>query len=163
SRPLLDAAAMLRAARARFQKDGWEVETLRITTQPFPEYVRGLAHAQGLGFLMELDELAVKEGFRLALGPAMSQDGDDPARLDLLGELLCRAKASHATALLAGEDGIRWKTVRATARMVKTVAERSPLSQGNFNFTAAAMMPEHAPFYPASYHRGAGHAFAVGL
>ena len=163
SRQLLDAAAMLRVARTRFEKDGWDVETIRITTQPFPEYVRGLAREQALGFLAELDQLAVKEGFLIALGPAMSQDDDDPAMVDLLGELLCRTKVSHGTALLAGEDGVRWKTVRATARLVKSVAEQSRLSQGNFNFTAAAMMPEYAPFYPASYHRGAGHSFSVGL
>jgi uncharacterized protein (UPF0210 family) len=163
SRQLLDAAAMLRAARARFQKDGWDVETIRITTQPFPEYVRGLAREEALGFLLELDALAVKEDFLLALGPAMSQDDDDPAMVDLLAELFCRAKVSHGTTLLAGEDGIRWKTVRATARLVKSVADRSRLSQGNFNFTAAAMMPEYAPFYPASYHRGPGHRFSVGL
>jgi len=163
ARQLLDAAAVLRAARGRFEKDGWEVETIRVTTQPFPEYVRGLAREQALGFLMELDALAVKEDFLLALGPAMSRDDDDPAPVELLGDLLCRAKLSHGTTLLAGEDGIRWKTVRATARMVKDVAERSPRSQGNFNFTAAAMLPEYAPFYPASYHTGAGRKFAVGL
>lgn len=160
---LLDAAAMLRAARRGFQEDGWEVETIRITTQPFPEYVRGLVREQALGFLMELDKLAEKERFLLGIGPAMSRDDDDPATMALLGELLCRARRANATTLIAGDDGIHWKAVRATARMIRYLAEHSPLSQGNFSFTAAAMMPEYAPFYPASYHTGAGRQFAVGL
>ncbi len=53
--------------------------------------------------------------------------------------------------------------MRATARMIKYVQDRSPDSQGNFNFAAAAMMPEYAPFYPASYHTGPGRKFTVGL
>ena len=160
---LLDAANRLRGARTRFQKDGWEVEFMRITTQPFPEYVSGLSHDQALSFLMEMDALAEKEDFLLAIGPAMSRDRDDPALMDLLGELLSKAKVINATALIAGEDGICWKVVRAAARMVKYIEDHSPESQGNFSFTAAAMMPEYAPFYPASYHTGPGHCFSVGL
>jgi uncharacterized protein (UPF0210 family) len=160
---LSDAATMLRAARKHFQSDGWEVETVRITTQPFPEYVKGLRHDDALTFLMTLDAMAEKEDFLLAIGPAMTHDDDSPAMVDLLGELLSRAKVINATALIAGDDGIHWRAVRATARMIKYIEEHSPQSQGNFSFTAAAMMPEYAPFYPASYHTGPGHKFAVGL
>ena len=157
---LREAAGMLRQARGRFEKDGWTVETIRITTQPFPEYLRGLTREQGLEFLMGLDATAEKEGFRLAIGPAMSRDGDDPATMELLGELLSKAKRINATALVAGEDGIHWKVVRATARMIKYIEDHSPRSQGNFSFAAAAMMPGYAPFYPASYHTGAGRGSA---
>ncbi len=161
---LRETAAMLRGARASFQKDGWQVETVRITTQPFPEYTGDLGRAQALAFLTELGTLAEKEEFLLAIGPAMSRDDDDTAQLELLGELLSGPKRIvNATALVAGDDGVHWKAVRAAARMVKYVAEHSANSQGNFAFTAAAMMPEYAPFFPASYHRGAGHKFAVGL
>jgi hypothetical protein len=134
---LRDAAARLRAARTSFEGDGWQVETIRVTTQPFPEYVRGLAREQALGFLMELDTLAEKERFLLGLGPAMSRDDDDPATMELLGELLCKARRANATTLIAAADGIHWKTVRATARMIRYVADHSERSQGNFGFTAA--------------------------
>jgi uncharacterized protein (UPF0210 family) len=161
---LRETAAMLRGARTSFQQEGWQVETVRIATQPFPEYTRGLDRAQAVAFLTELGMLAEKEEFLLGIGPAMSRDDDDPAQLDLLGELLSGPKRRlNATALVAGDAGVHWKAVRAAARMVKYVAEHSANSQGNFAFTAAAMMPEYAPFFPASYHRGAGHKFAVGL
>jgi hypothetical protein len=161
---LREAAAMLRGARASFQKDGWQVETVRVATQPFPEYTRELTRAQALAFLKQLGALAEKEEFMLAIGPAMSRDDDDPGQLELLGELLSGPRRTlNATALVAGDDGVHWKVVRAAARLVKRVSEQSPDSQGNFGFTAAAMMPEYAPFFPAAYHRGAGHKFAVGL
>lgn len=161
---LREATAMLRAARASFEKDGWRVETLRVATQPFPEYTAGLGRAQALELLKQLATIAEKEAFMLAIGPAMSRDDDDPGPFELLSELLSGPRRIvNATALVAGDDGVHWKTVRAAARMVKRVSEQSPDSAGNFGFTAAAMMPEYGPFFPAAYHRGAGRKFAVGL
>jgi uncharacterized protein (UPF0210 family) len=157
------ALSMLRAARSEYEKNGWEVETIRITTQPFLQYVKGLSHRDALRFLMELDGLAEKEDFLLNIGPAMMKDEDDPAMMELLGEVLARAKVINATTLIAAEDGIHWKTVRAAARMVKSVAEHSRNSQGTFSFAAAAMVKPYTPFYPASYHTGTGRRFAVGL
>jgi uncharacterized protein (UPF0210 family) len=160
---LHDALGMLRSARASFKKDGWEVETIRITTQPFTDYLAGLTREQAVAFFVGLGALAEKEGFLLAIGPAMSLDEDDPQAMDLLGEVLCKTKRINATTLIASKFGIHWKAIRATARMIKYVQDRSPDSQGNFSFTAAAMMPEYAPFYPASYHTGLGHTWSVGL
>jgi uncharacterized protein (UPF0210 family) len=47
--------------------------------------------------------------------------------------------------------------------MVKYVAEHSPRAQGTFNFTATAMLKPLGPFYPGSYHTGAGKQFAIGF
>jgi hypothetical protein len=38
-----DTLKMLRNAKARFQLAGYDVETIRISTQPFPEYTRGMS------------------------------------------------------------------------------------------------------------------------
>ena len=45
---------------------------------------------------------------------------------------------------------------------MKFVEEHSPGSAGNFNFTATAMLAPYGPFYPGSYHLGAGRCFAIG-
>ena len=39
------ALVMLRGAKSAFEKGGYEVETIRITTQPFPQYMAGLSRA----------------------------------------------------------------------------------------------------------------------
>ncbi len=157
------ALAMLRAARKAYEQDGWEVETVRITTQPFPEYVNGVSPEEALRFLMELDALAAREGFLLNIGPAMTSDADDPAMMELLGEVLSRGQIINGSASIGGDDGVHWKVVRAAARLVKHVEEESPHGQGTFSFAAAAMMPPFSPFYPASFHTSPGHRFAVGL
>jgi uncharacterized protein len=46
---------------------------------------------------------------------------------------------------------------------VRYVADHSPRSQGNFNFTATAMLKPYGPFYPGTYHTGAGKQFSIGF
>src|ERR1700741_1726324 len=38
-----DTLRMLRRAKSAMEQGGYEVESIRITTQPFPEYIRGLS------------------------------------------------------------------------------------------------------------------------
>ncbi|MGO4882458.1 MAG: DUF711 family protein [Bryobacteraceae bacterium] len=157
-----DTLRMLRAAKRMVEAGGYSVETIRIATQPFPEYTRGLSSAEALAFFREYDALAIRESFAGNIGPAMMADGDDPARAQLLGEILSATKSLKASLIVAGEDGIRWKCVEAAARVVKFVEEHSSGSVGNFNFAATAMLAPYAPFYPGAYHLGEGRRFAIG-
>ena len=156
------ALVMLRGAKSAFEKGGYEVETIRITTQPFPQYMAGLSRAEAVEFFKRLDDLARKESFLADIGPGMLSDQDDPAQMELLGEILSTTKI-NASAIVAGEDGIHWNAIRAAARMVKYVEDHSPNGAGNFGFAATAMLPPYAPFFPGSYHNGDGHQFSVGL
>ena len=72
---LREAAGMLRAARGRFEKDGWKVETIRITTQPFPEYLRG-AHPRAGARLPDGPRRDGREGGL----PARDRARDEPRR-----------------------------------------------------------------------------------
>lgn len=156
-----EALAALRQARQAFQQAGYEVQSLRIATQPFPEYVRGLSRAEAFAFFQAYDELARAEQFDAAIGPAMAQDSDDPAQADLLADILRNTKSLNASLTVADEKGVHWRGVRAAAQLIKTLSETSP--QANFNFAATARVPSGTPFFPGAYHNGEGHGFAIGL
>ena len=158
-----EAVRFLRAAKVEYEKGGFEVETIRITTQPFPEYTRDLSDDQVLAFFRDYDALAVKEGFIASIGPAMTSDADDPHEAELLGKILANSKALDGSVLIAGEDGIHWKSIQAAAGVIKYLEANTAHSQGNFNFTASSLLPSGTPFYPASYFAGAGKQFAIGL
>src|SRR5580704_6956177 len=159
---LAATAQTLGAAKKKFEEAGWEVETVRITMQPFPEFVHGLAKDKALALLLDLDSLA-SGNYDFNVGPAVMQDSDDPAMMDLLAEFLARAKVTNGSAVIAGEDGIHWQAIRRAAHLVKYVEDNSPHGQGNFKFAATAMVAPYGPFYPGSYHTGSGGKFAVGL
>jgi uncharacterized protein (UPF0210 family) len=158
-----ETVKFLRQAKAAFEKSGYEVETIRITTQPFPEYTRGMTDEQVLAFFRAYDALAVKEGFDAAIGPAMMSDADDPHEAELLAKIISNSKTLEGSVFIAGEDGIHWKSIHAAAGVIKYLEANTPHSQGNFSFTAASLVPSGTPFYPASYFTGEGKQFAVGL
>ncbi len=160
---IAETLKMLRQAKAAMERAGYEVESIRITTQPFPEYTRGISRQAALEFFRQYSELARKESFDAAIGPAMLRDADDPGQAELLAEILCATTQLVGSLVVAREDGVHFNAIRAAAKLVKYVAEHSPHSQGNFSFAATAMLQSHAPFYPGSYHTGAGHEFAVAL
>jgi len=160
---IADALAVLRRVKAEFESSGYEVQTVRLTTQPLAELVSGLPEEQALAFLTQLDELSVKENFLPNVGPAMLHDSDDPAAMHLVERALSSLPHIEASSIIADETGIHWKTIHRTAELVKYVSEHSPHSQGTFNFTATAMLKPLGPFFPGSYHIGAGRQFAIGF
>src|SRR5260370_20880666 len=48
-----DALKMLRRAQTTFESRGYQVQTIRIATQPFPEYTKGLTKEQAIGFFKQ--------------------------------------------------------------------------------------------------------------
>jgi uncharacterized protein (UPF0210 family) len=157
-----DALKMLRRAQTTFESRGYQVQTIRIATQPFPEYTKGLSKEQAIAFFKQYDALAEKEKFAPSIGPAMLNAGDSDSQAELLGEILSETKKLNGTVVVAGDDGVRWNAVGAAARVMKKL-EETEHSQGNFRFAAIAMVPPLTPFFPAAYHTGFGHQFAIAL
>jgi len=158
-----DALKMLRRAQTVYESRGYQVESIRISTQPFPEYTKGLSTEQAVAFFKQYDALAAKEKFDAAIGPAMLNADDNAGWADLLAEIMSNTKNLNASLAVAGEDGVHWAAVGAAARVMKKLEDSTPHSQGNFSFSAIAMVPPLTPFYPGSYHTGFGHQFAIAL
>src|SRR5450755_1418331 len=159
---IADAVKMLKYARTVFESRGFEVQTIRISTKPFSQYTKGLTNEQALAFFRNYDAVAAQDKFDASIGPAMVNADDSEAQADLLAEILKNTKILNGSLVVAGEDGVRWRAVGAAARVMKKL-EDTEHSQGNFRFSAIAMVPPLTPFFPGSYHTGFGHQFALAL
>jgi uncharacterized protein (UPF0210 family) len=160
---ITDTLTMLRNAKARYELAGYEVETIRISTQPFPEYTSGMSKQEVLAFFHDLDNLARQENFSAGIGPALISEKDDPAQAQLLAEILSLSSNLYGAVVVAGDDGVHWKAVRAAADVMKYLEDHTDHSLGNFHFAAIANVPAYTPFFPAAYHQGLGHQFAIAL
>ena len=163
SQQITDTLTMLRNAKARFELAGYEVETIRIATQPFPEYTRGMSKEAALSFFNDLNTLAKQEGIVVSIGPALMTEKDDPAQAQLLAEILGSGSNLYGSVVVAGSDGVHWKGVQAAAGVMKYLEDHSDHSLGNFRFAAIANVAAYTPFFPSSYHQGIGHQFAIAL
>jgi hypothetical protein len=157
-----DAMTVLKRARTVFESRDYDVETIRISTQPFPEYTKGLSTEQALAFFKNYDALATQQKFAASIGPAMLNAEDPESQADLLVEVLKNTKSINASLVVADESGVRWPSVGAAARSMQKLAATEH-SQGNFKFSAIALVPPLTPFFPGSYHTGFGHQFAIAL
>jgi hypothetical protein len=158
-----DTLQMLRRAKTTFESRGYEVETIRIATQPFPEYTKGMTPKEVIEFFKEYDALSEKENFAPAIGPAMLNADDPESQAGLLADIIASTKHIRGSIVIAGEDGVRWRAIGAAARAIKKLEETTEHSQGNFNLGAIADVKPLSPFFTAAYHTGFGHQFAIGL
>jgi len=160
---LTDALTVLHKTKTEFESRGYQVETIRFTTQPLADLTANLSEEQALAFLGQLDALAAKENVAANIGPAMLHDTDSPATMHLLERALSALTHLNASAIIADDSGIHWKTISRTTELVKYVAAHSPHAQGTFNFAATAMLKPYGPFFPGSWHNGPGGQFSIGF
>jgi uncharacterized protein (UPF0210 family) len=160
---LKQAAEFLRQARSDFQDQGYEVQTLRIATQPLPEYLKDWSGSEGLRVLSELDDFCQQQDLILSVGPVINSDLHDPRLSDWAVELIRNTNHINFTVGIASaKGGVHSRAIRSAAETISAIAKTSPGGEGNFRFAATANCPPGTPFFPAAWHRGEP-SFAIGL
>jgi uncharacterized protein (UPF0210 family) len=158
-----ETAKFLGYAKTVFETRGYTVETVRIVTQPFPDYTKGLSTDDAVRFFKNLDGLADQYHVRLSIGAAYLAGNDGDAQAALLTAVLQNTKNIFGNLAVTNDSGINWPAVNAAARVIKKLSETTEHSEGNFHFAANASVPPYSPFFPGAYHTGAGRQFAIGL
>src|SRR5947208_16986360 len=57
-----EAVKFLNAAREEYRASGFEVETIRVVTQPLADYIKGMKHDDAVALLRKYGELVAKLG-----------------------------------------------------------------------------------------------------
>jgi uncharacterized protein (UPF0210 family) len=153
--------AVSRAQRARvaFQAEGYEVQTIRISTRPLLDDLADWSAARILDYALALDDaLAAADGDLIAsIGCAPAhRPSFDLERLEVLADVLVRARLLYGTAQLATvTDGVRHDAALPAARIALRLAHETGEGLGPFRFAAIACIEPGCPFFPAGYHNGA--------
>jgi uncharacterized protein len=160
-----NAAAMLKATKKSFEQAGYTVQTIRITSQPFPMIVRNMTHKEAIEFFNKYAAAVEKEGVISAIGPPFLHDPDHPDHkwVETFAQVLAAHSSLDGCVIVADEKGIHWPAIREAAFVMKYLEEHTAKGQGNFGFAAAAMVPEFSPFFPASYGYAVDKKFAIAM
>jgi uncharacterized protein (UPF0210 family) len=155
---LQQAGQFLQAARLAFQAAGYQVQTVRLATTPFPE--RLPAPETLTEHAIQMEKLCKTQGIDyVALGPAF------PDQLDWYAAIpaaLAATQNAFFTGSLTTTDGrISLPALRACAQVIHRAAPLSPDGFSNLRFAALANVGPGSPFFPAAYHRGSQPAFAL--
>ncbi|MGB4594924.1 MAG: DUF711 family protein [Anaerolineaceae bacterium] len=146
-------------ARHDLNQAGYEVQTLRMATPPFPAWLPVYQRP------LEAAYLAVEahaEGFEyLSLGPASPSNLAD---YESIPAVLGSNNHIFMTGLLNTPDHqASLSAAKACAKVIRQLSTLEPDGFGNLRFAALANVPPYAPFFPAAYAEKAPPSFALAI
>lgn len=146
------ASALLRTLQAELEQAGYEVQTVRIATNPFGEWIQSSREDTGINLveakarLQCLNQLLEKHGITFcAIGPGQSNEEIQSLCLTIIET--CPYVSCSAT-VAAGDV----EAARATAQCILKIASLPGTEGlGNFRFCAAAATCQAGiPFFPVA-------------
>ena len=157
---LRTAGKFLAEAQAAFEQAGYEVQTTRLATIPFPSLVKELEKvpevARSLSLL--LPEIGIAYA---SLGPALPER---PESYRVIPDAIAISKNIFFSGILADPArGISLPAARLCADVIVRTAPLDASGFANLNFAALANVPPGAPFFPAAYHNGEEPEFALAM
>ena len=156
------ARTFLATARPAFESAGYEVQTARLATVPFPYLAADLDNRGIIDLACALEQAAREQGYDyISLGPALP---DAPERYAIIPDLLAATQAAFLSgAMTTSGGGVSLPAVRLCAAVIHQAAPISPDGFANLRFAALANVPAGSPFFPAAYHSGGPATFALAL
>lgn len=155
------SATILATARAELETAGYEVQTTRLATPPFPKILDKLDETSAIAVARQLESLAAEHGVDyVSLGPALLEY---PQSYTLVASMLGATQNVFLAGMLTrGKTHVSLPAVRACASIIHQAARLTPDGFTNLRFAALANVPPGAPFFPAAYHEGEEITFALG-
>ena len=156
---LRKAGIFTQHAKQNFEAAGYEVQTVRIATPPFPDYLH-VDDFLRAGFQLEV--LTHGEGFDyVSMGPATP---DILASYQAIPQLLANSGNLFFSGMLTTpEKQISLPGVKACAQVIHQAAPLEENGFANLRFAALANVLPWGPFFPAAYHQGKAPAFALAI
>jgi len=153
------AGDFLAQAKSAYEAAGYEVQTLRLATIPFPHLLNGKVN-ETPRLAESLSKLLPQFGLAYAsLGPALT---DFPESYAVIPEAIAASQNIFFGGVMADKTrGIDMTALRACADIIVKCGSLDPNGFANLNFAALANVGPGAPFFPAAYHAGDQPAFAI--
>jgi len=164
---ILKASQFCNDLSLRFIKNGYTVQSIRIVTNAFGEYLdtsslekakEDLQYISNLLNSLDVQNLRI----RFAIGEAKTKE-----EITLLPELiqdfgdLCNACVNVEMDEFGVLDN---ELINLSSKVVEKISKITPRGEGNFNFTVNFNCKPLIPYFPASYHNSSDeNCFIVGL
>lgn len=157
---LTQAGQFAAAAKAAYEKAGYEVQTTRLATPPHPQMFASLNAGEMVEAVQALEAAATAQGFAyMALGPARF---NQPEAYELIPEMIANTENVFFSAHMAVPgQGVSLPAVKACAEIIVQLAPQDPNGFANLYFTALSNVGPGSPFFPAAYHDDGPPAFAL--
>ena len=156
---LRKAGDFLAQAKSTYEAAGYEVQTTRLATIPFPVLLHGRLEETPL-FAQKMSEMLKQIGVAYAaLGPALIEF---PQSYEVIPEAISASENIFFGGVMADKkNGISLQAIKACAKIMQRASTITADGFSNLRFAALANVRAGAPFFPAAYHDGDVPAFAI--
>lgn len=157
---LQKAGTFLTKAKSAYEAVGYEVQTTRLATIPFPELL-GTEHISKLPeFTRQIDDIAQGLGIGyISLGTALPES---PQSYEVIPDAIFVSKNVFFGGVMADQArGIHLAAIQACAEVIVKCGTIEPNGFANLQFAALANVEAGAPFLPAAYHDSDEPKFAI--
>ena len=141
-------------AKRTFVSAGYEVQTLRLATNPWLAGASSSDRQRLLARVRELDKIVSERGVILSIGPVLTEDRADDSLPQWSSELIASTNSTHHSVVIASERGVHGAAAAVAAQVMVTLARTLDGGVANFRFATAANIPAGTPFFPVGWHRG---------
>lgn len=154
------AGEFLAKAKSAYEAAGYEVQTVRLATIPFPKLLGEKQIDQLAKIAGQMENLIQQIGVGYAsLGPALT---DSPRSYEVIPEALAASQNVFFGGVMADKAvGLSLPAVKACAQIIQKASSITPDGFANLRFAALANVRAGAPFFPAAYHDADEPAFAI--
>src|SRR5271157_3825655 len=154
------AGKFLAKAKSAYEAAGYEVQTARLATIPFPKLL-GEKQINELPKLAEQLEKLIQQMSvgHLSVGPALPES---PRSYQVIPEAIAASQNIFFDGMMADKSiGISLTAIKACAEVMVKSAPIDPNGFANLRFAALANVKAGSPFFPAAYHDNDKPAFAI--
>ena len=155
------AGDFLSKAKSAYKAAGYEVQTTRLATIPFPKLLGEKHLAELPKFANDLSKAIQSVGVAYAsAGPALPES---PTSYRVIPEAIAASENIFFSGVMADETSIYLAQVNACAEVIVQCAPLDPNGFANLRFAALANVRAGAPFFPAAYWNADEPAFAIAV
>jgi len=138
-----------------FEKEGYFVQTIRTTTQPWEEYFE--SKKQIIKLVKDLERATQKYNLGyFNIGTTYSTEN-----IPLIYDIIQSTSSGFCTVLVSDDKQICYNAARQTAKLMRKLSKIKNDGFANLRFAALFNTKPGCPFYPSSYHKGKT-SFAIG-
>ncbi len=151
-----------REAKKLFESAGYQVQTIRFASPPFPLFLKDLQIERVLSYAGNLERSLNSLGFDyLSLGPALPSH---PESYALIPDVIQSTENTFCSGLMTDpKKGISLSAVRSCGEIIHRLAPIDRNGFANLYFAALGNVPSGAPFFPAAYHDNENPIFAIAV
>ena len=143
-----EIAGFTNKVKDEFIQNGFDVQTLRLATQPWEEYFSSPAQMRKL--VPNIEKLSLPSGIDyFNIGTTYN-----PKNIPLIYDLIKSTSTAFCTVMVSDEKKVDYEAAQKTAELIRRLAFIDKDGFANLRFAALFNTKHGSPFFPAAYHKG---------